>query len=108
MAQMGAAVGAVHFGATRQQLAVHFGADGGFVDRLKIAGPAAMGLKFGAGVKQGLAATDASVDARRRVALQFAAVGAFGGFVARDLESQLFGTFFLQQGLHSSSVLTIL
>ena len=62
MAQMGAAVGAVHLGALHPQHAVDLGADRLGRQRGKVAGPARARLVLGLGREQGLAAANAAVN----------------------------------------------
>ena len=99
MAQVGAAVGAVHFGAHAQpQRSVLLSFNGIRRNGGKVARPARAGIEFGARVKQGLAATDAQVGAVGLVAFVSAGEGALCAFLAGDLVGQGLGIFFGQQG----------
>ena len=93
MAQVGVAIGAMHFGALHPEQAVHLGTDGVGCERGKIAGPTGAAVIFSAAVKKRLVATDAAVNALGFVIGQLAAKGALGRFVARHVEGQRFGAF---------------
>jgi hypothetical protein len=99
MAQVRAAVGAVHLGALHPQQAVHLGLHRIGRQRLEIAGPAGAGIVLGGSVKQRLAAADAGVGAGLLVVGVLACEGAFGRLVPGHVKSQGLGPFLGEQGL---------
>ena len=96
MAEVGAAIGAVHLGAGAPEAFVHFGAHSAGSLRIEKRGPAGAAVVFGFGVKQRLVATNAGVDAVSLVVGVFAGEGALGGFVARNVKGQRLSAFFAQ------------
>src|ERR1700756_1521100 len=85
MAQMRAAVLALHFDAQHAVRAVGFLGDHFAVDRLEVARPAAAGVELGVRFEQRRAAADAVIDAAVPVVVIAAGEGALGGRVARHL-----------------------
>ena len=99
MAQVGAAVSAMHLGALHPKHTVDFGANGVGRNRLKVAGPTGTRVEFGRSIKQRLVAADAAGGAGGVLLGQAPAEGALGGLVARDQVGQWLGAFVFELGL---------
>jgi hypothetical protein len=93
------AVGAHGFGAHHAMGAVHVFCDGAIHDFLGKAGPAAPCVEFAGRVEQLGIAADAVVGAVGPNAFVLAGVGALGGCMPCDLESDRLRAFVGQQGL---------
>jgi hypothetical protein len=93
MAHVRAAICAMHLGALHEQNAIYLLAHRLWAERLVKRRPACAAVVFGGGIKQSLAAANATVDACLFVIRMLACESALSGFVARDIEGQGLSAF---------------
>jgi hypothetical protein len=85
VAEVGTAVSAADFRTEHTVAGIHYFFDFLPVQGLVEAGPAGAGVKFGAGIKQGFSAADATVDTGRFAIPVLAGEWGFGASLAGDI-----------------------